>query len=96
MHRELASGLSCPVGFKNGTDGNVQIAIDAILSARGTRIRFLGAPEDGQSAILCTAGNTGLPPHPARRHAQTELRRRGRGRDCAALLEKSRPSRRVS
>lgn len=56
VHRQLASGLSCPVGFKNGTSGNVQIAIEAILSA-GHSHTFLGTTETGQSAILLTSGN---------------------------------------
>jgi len=56
VHRQLASGLSCPVGFKNGTSGNVQIAIDAILSASHPHT-FLGTSETGQSAILLTSGN---------------------------------------
>src|ERR1700735_5629805 len=56
-HRQLASGLSCPVGFKNGTSGNVQIAIEAILSA-GHPHTFLGHSKYGQSAILFTAGNS--------------------------------------
>jgi 3-deoxy-7-phosphoheptulonate synthase len=56
VHRELASGLSAPVGFKNGTDGNVQIAIDAVLSARH-RHCFLGATKQGLSAIVETQGN---------------------------------------
>ncbi len=56
VHRQLASGLSCPVGFKNGTSGNVQIAIDAILSASHPHT-FLGTSETGQAAILLTAGN---------------------------------------
>jgi 3-deoxy-7-phosphoheptulonate synthase len=56
VHRQIASGLSCPVGFKNGTSGNVQIAIDAILSASHPHT-FLGTSETGQSAILLTAGN---------------------------------------
>jgi 3-deoxy-7-phosphoheptulonate synthase len=55
-HRELASGLSCPVGFKNGTSGNVQIAIEAVLSASHPHT-FLGHSKYGQSAILFTAGN---------------------------------------
>src|SRR5271156_2942045 len=54
--RQLASGLSCPVGFKNGTSGNVQIAIEAILSASHPHT-FLGTSETGQSSILFTAGN---------------------------------------
>jgi 3-deoxy-7-phosphoheptulonate synthase len=56
VHRQLASGLSCPVGFKNGTSGNVQIAIDAILSASHPHT-FLGTSETGQAAILLTGGN---------------------------------------
>jgi 3-deoxy-7-phosphoheptulonate synthase len=56
VHRQLASGLSCPVGFKNGTSGNVQIAIEAIVSA-GHPHTFLGTSETGQSAILFTEGN---------------------------------------
>ncbi len=56
LHRQLVSGLSCPVGFKNGTSGNVQIAIDAILSAAHSHT-FLGHTKLGQSAIFATAGN---------------------------------------
>src|SRR5271156_907667 len=56
VHRQLSSGLSCPVGFKNGTSGNVQIAIEAIVSA-GHAHTFLGTSANGQSAILFTAGN---------------------------------------
>jgi 3-deoxy-7-phosphoheptulonate synthase len=56
VHRQLASGLSCPVGFKNGTSGNVQIAIEAIVSA-GHPHTFLGTSDTGQSAILFTTGN---------------------------------------
>jgi len=55
-HRELASGLSCPVGFKNGTSGNLQIAIDAILSAARSH-NFLSHSKQGQSAIFSTTGN---------------------------------------
>src|SRR6202034_2104759 len=55
-HRQLASGLSCPVGFKNGTSGNVQIAIEAIVSAANPHT-FLGHSKTGQSAILFTRGN---------------------------------------
>lgn len=57
VHRQLASGLSCPVGFKNGTSGNVQIAIEAILSASQPHT-FLGTSETGQAAILLTSGNS--------------------------------------
>jgi 3-deoxy-7-phosphoheptulonate synthase len=57
VHRQLVSGVSCPVGFKNGTSGNVQIAIDAILSAAHSHA-FLGHTKHGQSAILLTTGNS--------------------------------------
>lgn len=56
VHRELASGLSCPVGFKNGTDGNVRIALDAVKSASQPH-HFLAVTKDGRSAIASTAGN---------------------------------------
>jgi 3-deoxy-7-phosphoheptulonate synthase len=56
VHRQLVSGLSCPVGFKNGTSGNVQIAIDAIVSASGEHT-FLGGTKHGQTAIFATTGN---------------------------------------
>ena len=56
IHRELVSGLSCPVGFKNGTSGNVQIAIEAIQSAVHPHT-FLGHSKHGQSAIFVTKGN---------------------------------------
>jgi len=55
-HRELASGLSCPVGFKNGTAGSVQIAVDAIGAARRSH-HFLSVTKEGVSAIFQTAGN---------------------------------------
>lgn len=55
-HRELASGLSCPVGFKNGTGGNVQIAVDAVGSASNSH-HFLSVTKQGHSAIFQTAGN---------------------------------------
>jgi 3-deoxy-7-phosphoheptulonate synthase len=56
VHRELASGLSCPVGFKNGTDGNVRIAVDAIKAARQPH-HFLSVTKGGHSAIVSTNGN---------------------------------------
>jgi 3-deoxy-7-phosphoheptulonate synthase len=56
VHRELASGLSMPVGFKNGTNGNVQIAVDAVTSARHPHW-FAGVTKQGIGAILQTAGN---------------------------------------
>jgi 3-deoxy-7-phosphoheptulonate synthase len=55
-HRELASGLSCPVGFKNGTDGGVQVALDAMGAARGKH-NFISITLQGHSAIFSTAGN---------------------------------------
>ena len=56
VHRELASGLSVPVGFKNGTDGNSQIAIDAVQAASHPH-SFLGVTKQGLSAIVATRGN---------------------------------------
>jgi len=55
-HREMASGLSCPVGFKNGTAGSIQIAVDAIGAARGSH-NFLSVTKEGKSAIFQTSGN---------------------------------------
>ena len=57
VHRELASGLSCPVGFKNGTDGNVRIAVDAVQAASHAH-HFLAVTKQGRSAIATTAGNS--------------------------------------
>lgn len=56
VHRELASGLSCPVGFKNGTDGTVKVAIDAIGAANAPH-HFLSVTKHGHSAIVSTTGN---------------------------------------
>jgi 3-deoxy-7-phosphoheptulonate synthase len=56
VHRELAAGLSMPVGFKNGTDGSVQIAVDALRAAAYPH-RFLGVTEQGLAAIVATRGN---------------------------------------
>ncbi|KYP97475.1 phospho-2-dehydro-3-deoxyheptonate aldolase [Sodalis-like endosymbiont of Proechinophthirus fluctus] len=56
IHREMASALSCPVGFKNGTDGNIQIAIDAIRAARVSHL-FLSPDKQGQMMIYQTGGN---------------------------------------
>jgi 3-deoxy-7-phosphoheptulonate synthase len=55
-HREMASGLSMPVGFKNSTDGSIQTALDALLSARSSH-SFLGIDQDGRSAVVATSGN---------------------------------------
>jgi len=56
IHREMASALSCPVGFKNGTDGNTQIAIDAIRASRASHM-FLSPDKDGQMTVYRTSGN---------------------------------------
>jgi 3-deoxy-7-phosphoheptulonate synthase len=56
-HRQLASGLSCPVGFKNGTDGGLKVAADAVVAA-GSRHAFMGMTKMGQAAIFETRGNT--------------------------------------
>jgi 3-deoxy-7-phosphoheptulonate synthase len=55
-HRQMASGLSMPVGFKNGTDGSLQVATDAMLAARSQH-SFLGIDNDGQTCIVNTNGN---------------------------------------
>jgi len=78
-HREMASGLSMPVGFKNGTDGSFQIALDAMVSAR-TPHSFLGIDQDGVTSIVRTKGNP----------AGHLVLRGGRGRtnyDSASLQE---------
>ena len=56
IHRQLASGLSMPIGFKNGTDGDLQVAVDA-CSAAGAAQAFLGIDGDGRAALVATAGN---------------------------------------
>ena len=56
VHRELASGLSCPVGFKNGTNGNVKIAVDAVQAAAHGH-HFLSVTKDGRTAVVTTTGN---------------------------------------
>jgi 3-deoxy-7-phosphoheptulonate synthase len=56
VHRELASGLSCPVGFKNGTDGSIGTAVDAIKAASNGH-HFLSVTKQGLSAIVQTEGN---------------------------------------
>jgi len=55
-HRQLASGLSCPVGFKNGTDGSIKVAVDALRAAAAPHA-FMGMTKTGQAAIFETAGN---------------------------------------
>ena len=66
IHRELASGLSCPVGFKNGTDGNVRIAVDAVKAAV-TAAPFPGRDQGGPRRHRLDHRQRGLPHHPARR-----------------------------
>lgn len=56
VHRELASGLSCPIGFKNATDGGVQVAVDAVQAAAHPH-HFLGVTKSGTVAVIATAGN---------------------------------------
>lgn len=56
VHRQLASGLSMPIGFKNGTDGSVQVAVDAVEAASHPHF-FFGTSDDGRSAVVETAGN---------------------------------------
>jgi len=56
VHRELASGLSCPIGFKNGTKGDVNIAADAVIAAHTSHI-FLSPTEEGSTALFTTTGN---------------------------------------
>ena len=56
IHRQLASGLSCPIGFKNSTDGSTQVAVDAIRSSGHSHI-FLSVTKQGHSAIFSTSGN---------------------------------------
>ncbi|HLG59854.1 MAG TPA: 3-deoxy-7-phosphoheptulonate synthase [Vicinamibacterales bacterium] len=57
VHRELASGLSCPVGFKNSTTGDVSVAVNAVIAARRAH-HFLGVTKSGRAAIVSTTGNT--------------------------------------
>jgi 3-deoxy-7-phosphoheptulonate synthase len=57
VHRQLASGLSMPVGFKNATDGDVQVAVDGCTAASRPQV-FLGTDEDGRAAVISTRGNT--------------------------------------
>jgi 3-deoxy-7-phosphoheptulonate synthase len=78
VHRELASGLSAPIGFKNGTDGNIKIATDAIQAAAGGHHFPVGAQER-PGGHRPDQRQQGLPRHPARRQG-AQLRRRQRGR----------------
>ena len=66
IHRELASGLSCPVGFKNGTTGNLKIAVDAMGASRAAH-HFLGVTKEGVRGHLRDGRKRRLPRHSARR-----------------------------
>jgi 3-deoxy-7-phosphoheptulonate synthase len=96
VHRELASGLSVPVGFKNGTDGNIQIAIDAIRAARGSH-HFLSVTKQGLSAIVTTTGNDachlilrgsqGGPNHDAKSVAEVAAKLRNVGLPARIMID---------
>ncbi len=85
-HRQLGSGLSMPVGFKNRTDGNVQVAVDAVRAAAVPHA-FTGIDMSGVPAIVYTRGNRGLPRHPPRRKRRAptmSARRSPRRSTCCA------------
>ena len=84
-HRELASGLSTPVGFKNGTDGNIQVAVDAMRSALAPH-SFLGVDPDGRVAVYRTRGNKDC--HVVLRGGKEPNYGRGSVTRCAELLKK--------
>ncbi|MCD8339588.1 MAG: 3-deoxy-7-phosphoheptulonate synthase AroG [Burkholderiales bacterium] len=86
VHRELASGLSCPVGFKNGTTGNVKIAIDAVKAAEHEHV-FLSVTKGGHSAIVVTAGNDDT--HIILRGGRTPNYDAKSIDECCELLEKA-------
>ena len=91
VHRELASGLSAPIGFKNGTDGNIRIAIDAIQAAARPH-HFLSVHKNGQVAIVETRGNKdchvilrgGKAPNYDAAHRRRGLHARSRRPSCRA------------
>jgi 3-deoxy-7-phosphoheptulonate synthase len=85
-HREMASGLSMPVGFKNTTEGNLQIAINAIESARRPH-SFLGITQDGVTAIVRTSGNPDT--HVVLRGGKTPNFDEGSVEECVRLLLKA-------
>jgi 3-deoxy-7-phosphoheptulonate synthase len=91
-HREMASGLSMPVGFKNTTDGNLQAAINAIESARHPHA-FLGINQDGVTAIVRTAGNPDT--HVVLRGGKAPNFDAGSIEQCVAMLEKAKLEPRV-
>jgi 3-deoxy-7-phosphoheptulonate synthase len=87
VHRQLASGLSMPVGFKNGTDGDVQVAIDGCRTAASKHV-FFGVDEDGRAAVVSTTGNPDC--HIILRGARTGPNYGPEGvRDALAGLEKA-------
>ncbi len=93
VHRELASGLSCPVGFKNGTDGNIKIATDAIRSAEASH-HFLSVTKYGHSAIVETAGNSdchlilrgGAEPNYQRQHVEAIKEQLANSKLCQKVM----------
>ncbi|HUR40952.1 MAG TPA: 3-deoxy-7-phosphoheptulonate synthase [Verrucomicrobiae bacterium] len=91
LHREMASGLSCPVGFKNGTDGSVKVAVDAVLSTRSPH-RFLSLTQSGQVSIFETAGNPDS--HIILRGGSSGTNYDGKSVDaaCAALIKAGLPA----
>ncbi len=95
-HRELASGLSMPVGFKNSTDGSTQTALDALISAKSPH-SFLGIDQDGCTSMVRTAGNPDVhivlrggregANYSARHTAETERRLRGAGLESRFMVD---------
>src|SRR5712671_3957630 len=85
-HREMASGLSMPVGFKNTTDGNLQVAVNAIESARRPH-SFLGINQDGVTAIIRTSGNPDT--HVVLRGGKTSNYDASSIEECQGLLAKA-------
>ncbi len=75
VHRQLASGLSMPIGFKNGTDGNVQVAIDGVNAAAAEHV-FFGVDDFGNGAVVETAGNEDCHIILRGRYPRTQFRRR--------------------
>jgi len=91
-HREMASGLSMPVGFKNSTEGNLQVAINAVESARRPH-SFLGITQDGMSAIIRTAGNPAT--HVVLRGGRNPNYDNNSIAECVKMLERSKLEPRV-
>lgn len=93
VHRELASGLSCPVGFKNGTDGSVRIALDAVKASSQPH-HFLSVTKGGHSAIVATAGNEdchiilrgGREPNYDRAHVEAACREAAQSAQACRLM----------